>query len=241
MNKASPRAAVSAPPDIAPGMVLLLAIASGLIVANLYYAQTLVGPISASTGLSAKAAGLIVTLTQVGYTLGLLFVVPLVVFQVTHSVAWSGGAFFVETLPRFLSFPVCGALCDRVSPFRLLRISQTLRAATCLLGALVSGLTGDVVWLVLVSALCGVLTTQGLMAREVMLPQVFAGFRTERVLAHAQMADQLGTVLGPLLAALALTQWSWAEVLGGTALLFLAADDSAMCTAQEFIVDAGWV
>jgi hypothetical protein len=23
--------------------------------------------------------------------------------------------------------------------------------------------------------------------------------------------------------------------------LFLAADDGAMCTAQEFIVDAGWV
>lgn len=63
--------------DISPGMVLLLAIASGLIVANLYYAQTLVGPISAATGLSAKAAGLIVTLTQIGYTIGLLFVVPL--------------------------------------------------------------------------------------------------------------------------------------------------------------------
>ena len=64
-------------PDISPGMVLLLAFASGLIVANLYYAQTLVGPISAATGLSAQAAGLIVTLTQIGYTLGLLFVVPL--------------------------------------------------------------------------------------------------------------------------------------------------------------------
>ena len=73
MNKASS----ITPHDIAPAMVLLLAVASGLIVANLYYAQTLVGPISASTGLSAKAAGLIVTLTQVGYTLGLLFVVPL--------------------------------------------------------------------------------------------------------------------------------------------------------------------
>jgi predicted MFS family arabinose efflux permease len=63
--------------DIAPGMVLLLAAACGLIVANLYYAQTLVGPISAATGLSPAAAGLVVTLTQVGYTLGLLFVVPL--------------------------------------------------------------------------------------------------------------------------------------------------------------------
>ncbi len=63
--------------SIAPGMVLLLAVAAGLIVANLYYAQTLVGPISAATGLSAGAAGLVVTLTQVGYTLGLLFIVPL--------------------------------------------------------------------------------------------------------------------------------------------------------------------
>lgn len=64
-------------PDIAPGMVRLLAFSAGLIVANLYYAQTLVGPISAATGLSPQAAGLIVTLTQVGYALGLLFIVPL--------------------------------------------------------------------------------------------------------------------------------------------------------------------
>lgn len=63
--------------DISKGMVWLLAIACGLIVANLYYAQTLVGPISAATGLSPEAAGLIVTLTQAGYTVGLLFVVPL--------------------------------------------------------------------------------------------------------------------------------------------------------------------
>jgi predicted MFS family arabinose efflux permease len=78
MNKASKNSTAAGDvPDISSGMVLLLAIASGLIVANLYYAQTLVGPISASTGLSAKAAGLIVTLTQIGYTLGLLFIVPL--------------------------------------------------------------------------------------------------------------------------------------------------------------------
>ena len=64
-------------PDISSGMVLLLAIAAGVIVANLYYAQTLVGPISQATGLSPQAAGLIVTLTQIGYTIGLLFIVPL--------------------------------------------------------------------------------------------------------------------------------------------------------------------
>lgn len=63
--------------DISPGLIRLLAVSAGLIVANLYYAQTLVGPISAATSLSTEAAGLIVTLTQVGYALGLLFIVPL--------------------------------------------------------------------------------------------------------------------------------------------------------------------
>lgn len=58
-------------------MILLLASACGLVVANLYYAQTVIGPISAATGLSSAAAGLIVTITQIGYVLGLLFIVPL--------------------------------------------------------------------------------------------------------------------------------------------------------------------
>ena len=67
----------AAVPGISSGMVLLLASATGLIVANLYYAQPLVGPISQATGLSPGAAGLIVTLTQIGYCLGMLFIVPL--------------------------------------------------------------------------------------------------------------------------------------------------------------------
>jgi len=63
--------------SISSGMTALLAAAAGIIVANLYYAQPLVGPIGAALGMPAAAAGLIVTLTQVGYTLGLLFIVPL--------------------------------------------------------------------------------------------------------------------------------------------------------------------
>lgn len=62
---------------ISPWLTLLLATACGLIAANIYYAQPLAGPISAALGLSAKATGLIVTLTQIGYGLGLLLIVPL--------------------------------------------------------------------------------------------------------------------------------------------------------------------
>ncbi len=55
----------------------LLAAACGLIVANIYYAQPLAGPISQALGMPPAAAGLIVTMTQAGYGLGLLLIVPL--------------------------------------------------------------------------------------------------------------------------------------------------------------------
>jgi len=54
-----------------------MTIAVGVIAANLYYAQPLVALISQSLGLDPAAAGLIVTLTQVGYGLGVLLIVPL--------------------------------------------------------------------------------------------------------------------------------------------------------------------
>ncbi|HEY2494033.1 MAG TPA: MFS transporter [Paenibacillus sp.] len=62
---------------ISSWLMVLLATACGLIVANLYYAQTIVGPIRDAIGLTSTAAGLIVTVTQIGYVVGLLFIVPL--------------------------------------------------------------------------------------------------------------------------------------------------------------------
>ena len=62
---------------LSTGQMTVLAAACGLIVANLYYAQPLAGPIGAALGMSASTTGLIVTLTQIGYGLGLILIVPL--------------------------------------------------------------------------------------------------------------------------------------------------------------------
>ncbi len=58
-------------------LTVLLAVACGAIAANVYYAQPLVDPIHQALGMSSASAGLIVTLTQIGYGLGLLLIVPL--------------------------------------------------------------------------------------------------------------------------------------------------------------------
>ncbi|HEX7656610.1 MAG TPA: MFS transporter, partial [Sphingomonas sp.] len=58
-------------------VTLLIAVACGAMVANLYYAQTLIDSIGPEIGLSPRSAGMITMLTQLGYGLGLALVVPL--------------------------------------------------------------------------------------------------------------------------------------------------------------------
>lgn len=58
-------------------LVLVFAVATGVVVANNYYAQPLLDTIARQFHTTSAAVGLIVTLTQIGYALGLLFIVPL--------------------------------------------------------------------------------------------------------------------------------------------------------------------
>lgn len=58
-------------------MALLFAVACGLAVANVYFAPPLLDAIADSFGMSHATIGLIVSISQVGYGLGLLLIVPL--------------------------------------------------------------------------------------------------------------------------------------------------------------------
>ncbi|MFE7123530.1 MFS transporter [Streptomyces sp. NPDC057617] len=61
-----------------PGwLVALLAVATGMTVANLYYAQPLLSSLSGVFHTSTATTGALITLTQVGYVIGMLFLVPL--------------------------------------------------------------------------------------------------------------------------------------------------------------------
>ena len=59
------------------GLVALFACASGLSVANVYYAQPLLDQVAADFAISPGAAGGVITATQVGSVLALLLLVPL--------------------------------------------------------------------------------------------------------------------------------------------------------------------
>lgn len=62
---------------ISRNVALLFSIACGIVVANIYYAQPLLDAIANEFGISHSFVGLVITITQIFYALGLLLLVPL--------------------------------------------------------------------------------------------------------------------------------------------------------------------
>ena len=65
------------PKELSTTLVLIMAVATGVSVASLYYAQPLLPTMAQAFGISPARAGFIVTTAQLGYGLGLLLIVPL--------------------------------------------------------------------------------------------------------------------------------------------------------------------
>ncbi len=77
MRAAALSAEAERPPPLSRALVLLLAVAVGSTVANMYYVQPLLNVVGEDFGVSDTAAGLLVTCSQIGYVLGLALLVPL--------------------------------------------------------------------------------------------------------------------------------------------------------------------
>jgi predicted MFS family arabinose efflux permease len=68
---------MNAKPTLTRGLLAFMAVGSGLSVASLYYVQPLLELLAREYGLSETSAGLLVTVAQIGYLIGLIAVVPL--------------------------------------------------------------------------------------------------------------------------------------------------------------------
>jgi predicted MFS family arabinose efflux permease len=118
---------------ISPALTLLFALAGGASVGNMYWAQPLLQDIAVTLGVTPSTAGLLITLTQIGYALGVLLVVPL-----------------GDTLNRKRLIPVIMILCSvslagsALAPtFTVLLVALTLVGFTAVAGQLLTPLAGD--------------------------------------------------------------------------------------------------
>ena len=104
-------------------VLLMMAVMAGFTVANLYYNQPLLDLICRETGITQVEANLITVVTQIGYALGLLFVVPsadmvsvrrIVVVGMTVAAVWLFGDTYTGLIVAIILADI-GAQCLQVS------------------------------------------------------------------------------------------------------------------------------
>ena len=78
-NAADTIAAAATTPTqyLSKSLLWIMAIAAGISVANIYYNQPLLAQMQATFGVDARVIGWVPTLTQIGYAVGMLLIVPL--------------------------------------------------------------------------------------------------------------------------------------------------------------------
>ncbi len=103
------------------GLTVVFAVACGLMVANIYYAQALIGEIGPALGLRGGTAALAVTLTQLGYGAGLLLIVSLadlvenrrlILTMVVGAALGLAGMFVSQGATSFLLFSFVTGFCS---------------------------------------------------------------------------------------------------------------------------------
>lgn len=123
------------PAGMSAGLIFLFALAGGAAVANLYWAQPLLAAIAQSFGISEGSAGVLVTVTQIGYALGVFLVVPLGDLVDRR-----------RMIPRVLfCSAVALALSASAPNFAFLLVSLLAVGLTTVTGQLLTPLAGDLV------------------------------------------------------------------------------------------------
>ncbi|CAO5248718.1 MFS transporter [Frankia sp. AgKG'84/4] len=145
----------------------------------------------------------------------LQFAVPLIIFTATGSVSLAGLAFLVEWLPRLSSLPVAGLLADRFGGRRVYAVSDSVRAAACLLTVLALGhWPGHVFgWTTALTALCAFCYAQTFIALESTIPQLVPAEDLPRAQSVLQIINSGSSVVGPALGGLMLLWVSPTQLL----------------------------
>ncbi|TDF84094.1 MFS transporter [Pseudomonas sp. H9] len=154
-----------------------------------------------------------------------LFAVPLLVYQLSGSVRYSGVVFALEWLPALLAYPFAGLLADRFGGRLLFRQANAARAVSLGLTVLLCWYSpGLTIWaLALNGIVLSLLMAPVRMAVEKSVPLMAAPERLAHTQSLVQNMELLAMALGPALAALLALYTSKLVLLGLAALAFATA------------------
>lgn len=145
------------------------------------------------------------------------FSIPIVVYQMTESVAFSGLAFFFEWLPRIILLPILGKYVDIFSNQNQLFSVDIIRISLLLM----VGLANSLVTFIILLSLFSIINGYAYLVVERSVRSFSKGSRSGNAQAKLQAADSVAQVAGPAIAGSVLSFYDFNVVIGIGVVLFL--------------------
>lgn len=167
----------------------------------------------------------------------LLFVMPLLVYKATNSIALSGLAFFIEWMPRVLSLPFAGIFSDKFGGKLVYIIGDFSRSLLCILAFaslyLMPGYSFYI--LSILMALCAICYAQTFIAQETTIPLIVKSEYIHKAQSIVQSIEQVTVVMSPLICSFLSYYLPIKMLLIFTAIIFFISSLS-MCLLTELPV-----
>ncbi|MBY9079299.1 MFS transporter [Paenibacillus sp. HN-1] len=201
--------------ELTRGLILLLAVASGLGVANLYYNQPLLADIGRTFHATSTQVGYVSMLTQIGYALGMLLFVPLgdirerrglislllacvalslVGFAESRSLTWMYAASFLIGITTVVPQVIVPLAAQLASPAEQGKVIGTVMSGLLfgiLLARTAAGIVGDFLgWRAMYWIAAAMMLTLSLLLRRV-LPVA----KPETTATYGQLLGSLGSLV----------------------------------------------
>lgn len=132
----------------------------------------------------------------------LFFVIPLLIFKLTHSAVYTGMAFSLEWTARIISFPLSGLFADKFGARKIYIVSDFMIAVLALISIIIISLYREltVVMLVLLSVLAGFLSEQGYVSAESLAPRLVDSSIYAKSQSILELLEQFALLFGPTVA-----------------------------------------
>lgn len=225
----------AAPMGVSDRLVTLMALCCSLAVSTIYYHQPLLPQMAASFGLAPTQAGLVASLTQLGYAAGLLFIVPLADCRQPRQLA----------LMAIAANAVALILCAVAPSFTALCVSSLLVGVTAITAQIIiptlSGLVAPAERGRIVGSLLGGLSAGLLLARTVGgFAGAHTGWRAVFVLASLIDVVLLVLIARSLPAATSMPAISYGRLLGSLGSLVREERVLRYCAASGLLMFAAF-
>jgi hypothetical protein len=153
----------------------------------------------------------------------ILFAVPLIIFDATRDVSYSGQAFFIEWMSALLAFPLAGELADRLTARKLNVLANLLRSLLCVSGLvlLLSFPQHTFLIALLLASLLAFCTSQIRVSIEAAMPQYVSHDRMPIVQGQLQSIETASLILGPALVGAVISLITKEQVIFLSGFLFI--------------------